>query len=187
MKIILSILMLFTAVAVFAEAEEVNIDSTYFHPAASLYIQGDLSSASNLVANGLSTYPDNGKLKRLKELIEQQQEQEDQQNDDQNQDQQDQDQENQDEQQDQDNQDQQNDENQDQEEEPEDQDEENEDEQDQDPQQQDQEQQQAPPKAEQMSEDEAERLLDAMKQDEKNKRLNLHPVMGAPVQVDKDW
>jgi hypothetical protein len=38
-----------------------------------------------------------------------------------------------------------------------------------------------------MSQDEAERLLDAMKQEEENKRLQLHPVMGAPVRVDKDW
>ena len=38
-----------------------------------------------------------------------------------------------------------------------------------------------------MSQDEAEQLLDAMKQEEKNKRLQLHPVMGAPVKVDKDW
>ncbi len=38
-----------------------------------------------------------------------------------------------------------------------------------------------------MSEDEAEQLLDAMRQEEQNKRLQLHPVMGAPVKVDKDW
>ena len=38
-----------------------------------------------------------------------------------------------------------------------------------------------------MNQDEAERLLDAMKQEEENKRLQLHPVLGAPVNVEKDW
>ena len=38
-----------------------------------------------------------------------------------------------------------------------------------------------------MSQDEAERLLDAMKQEEENKRLQLRRVYGAPVKVDKDW
>ncbi len=38
-----------------------------------------------------------------------------------------------------------------------------------------------------MSADEAEQLLDAMRQEEQNKRMQLHPVFGAPVKVDKDW
>lgn len=189
MKTFLTILTLCIIVAFQTRAEEVDIDSTYFHPAASMYIHGDLSGASNLVVNGLSLYPENGKLLRLKELIDQQQENE--QNQDQNQDQQDQNQDQQDQNQDQ-NQDQQDqqDQNQDQQDQQDQQNEEDrqdEEQQEQDPQQQDPQQQQEPPRAEEMSEDEAKRLLDAMKQDEKNKRLNLHPVRGAPVKVDKDW
>lgn len=170
MKIFTTILIVGCAAAVLAEP--VEVDSTYFHPAASMYIQGDSTSASNLVATGLSVFPEDGKLLRLKELLDQQQEQE--QNED-NEDQKQQDQ----------NQDQQeNDPNQDP----------NEPQDPQDPQQDEQDQEQdeqapepEPPKAEQMSQDEAERLLDAMKQEEENKRLQMHPVMGRPVKVDKDW
>lgn len=165
-------------------AVEVDVDSTYFHPAASMYIHGDAAGASNLVHSGLAQFPDNGKLLRLKELLEKQQEQEqqqnqDQQNQDQNQDQQDQQDQNDDQQNQDQNQDQQ-DQNQDQE----DQQDQNEPEQ---PQDQNQQQQQEPPRAEEMSQDEAERLMDAMKQDEETKRLQLQPVLGAPVKVDKDW
>lgn len=158
MKTIASIFIL-CLVAANALADSSESDANYFHPAASLYIQGDSAGASNLVAKGLSIYPDDGKLKRLKELLEQQQEQEQQQQDQQNQNdqQQNQDQENQQEQQ---------------------------------PQDQNQEQQEQPPEppsAEQMTEDEAEQLLDAMRQEEQNKRRQLHPILGAPVKVDKDW
>ena len=172
MKITTTILILGFAAAVLAEP--VDVDSAFFHPAASMYIHGDATSASNLVAQGLSIFPEDGKLLRLKELLEQQEEQK--QNED-NQDQQNQQDQNQDEQ------------------------EQNKDEQDQnkenppqDEQQDDQKQEQdeqapepEPPRAEQMSQDEAERLLDAMKQEEENKRLQMHPVMGRPVKVDKDW
>lgn len=123
---------LLAAMATVGEVKETDIDATYFHPAASMYIHGDAAGASNLVARGLSLFPDDGKLKRLKELLDQQQEQE-------------QEQENQ------------------------------------------EEQQSEPPPAEQMTQDEAEQLLDAMRQEEQNKRLQLHPVLGAPVKVDKDW
>lgn len=154
-----------------AEPGDVDIDATYFHPAASHYIHGDATSASNLVAKGLSLFPEDGKLLRLKELLEQQQEQ--QQNEDQQQ--------NQDQSQDQDKQ-------QDQKDQQDQQQDQQEEQQDQNQEQQDQQQEQPePPSAEQMSEDEAEQLLDAMRQEEQNKRLQLHPVMGAPVKVDKDW
>lgn len=196
MKILLTILVLCFSMAVQAEMDGEAIDSSYFHPAASLYIHGDLSSASNLVANGLSVFPENGKLLRLKELIEQEQQKQDQQQQ-QNQDQQNQDQQNQDQNKDQQNQDQQNQDNQqdpdqqDNQQDPDQQDEqkpEEQENQEQEQEQQPQDQQpQDQPRAEQMSEDEAKRLLDGMKQDEKNKRLQLHPVMGAPVKVDKDW
>lgn len=151
-------ILILTGLAVATLADNLESDSAYFHPAASLFIQGNTAGASNLVVRGLAEFPDDGKLKRLKELLENQQQ--DQQNQDQ-------------EQQDQENQDQEDQEQQDQEP------------QDQEP--QDQQQQPEPQRAEQMSQDEAERLLDAMKQEEKNKRLELHPVMGRPVNVDKDW
>ncbi|MDZ8119245.1 hypothetical protein [Pontiella agarivorans] len=167
-----------------AEIPETDIDNTYFHPAASMYIHGDAAGASNLVHTGLAQFPDNGKLLRLKELLDQQQQNQDQQNQDQQDQNQDQDQQNQDQQEqnnDQQNQDQQNqdqqDQNQDQQSPPE----------PEQPQEQNQPAQQEPPRAEEMSPDEAERLMDAMKQDEETKRLMLQPVMGAPVKVDKDW
>ena len=154
------------AVASVGLANEGDSDATYFHPAASYYIHGDTASASNLVARGLTFFPEDGKLLRLKELLEQQSEQEQNQQD--QQDQQDQQQ---------DPQDQENESEQDQQEDSE-----------QDQQEQDQNPQEAqPPQAEQMSKDEAEQLLDAMRQEEQNKRLQLHPVLGAPVNVEKDW
>lgn len=155
-------------------AAEVDVDSTYFHPAASLYIHGDTANASNLVARGLAQFPEDGKLRRLKELLEQQQEQnqDQQKQQDQNQQNQDQQKDQQQDQQDQngqqqDQQNQQQDQNQDQ--------------------QQDEPQQPEPQQAEQLSQDEAKRLLDAMKQEEENKRLQLRPVIGRPIKVDKDW
>ena len=148
-----------------ASANEVDVDATYFHPAASMYIHGDTPGASNLVVQGLSLHPNNGKLKRLKELLEKEQEQQkqddQQQNEDQQKDENDQQQDQQQQDQDQKNQDQQ--------------------------EEQQQKKQPEPQSAEQMSPDEAEHLLDAMKQEEENKRLQLHPVMGRPVKVDKDW
>ena len=177
MKKLIPILLLGAAVLP-AFAESTEADNTYFHPAASLYVHGDATSASNLVARGLSEFPDDPKLKKLEELLkqQQQQDQQDQQNDEQ-QNQNDQDQQDQKDQQDKD---QQNQDNQNQ------QDQNGQD--DQQDQQSDQQQEQQPqPSAEQMSADEARRLMDAMKQEEKNERLQLHPVMGDPVQVDKDW
>lgn len=66
-----------------------------------------------------------------------------------------------------------------------------------DPQQQDQENQSPqdeqqqpssqPKPAGEMSEEEAQQLLDAMKQDEQDQRANLKPYLGQPVRVNKDW
>ncbi len=155
MKILPSILFLsLAATAILAGAAE--RDAEFFHPAASFYIQGDATASSNLVAKGLSIYPEDGKLLRLKDLLEKQQEQNQQQNEEQQ------------------NEEQQNQENQE----------------NQNPSEPSEEQQQQPPEpkpAEQMSEDEAKQLLDAMRQEEKNKRMQLHPVLGSPVKVDKDW
>lgn len=141
-----------------------------FNPPAKEYILGNNAAASNLVTSALTQYPTDEKLLKLKELIEQQKEQQDQQNQDQqNQDQQDQDQ------QDQQDQDQQ------------DQDQEQQDQQN----QEEQEPQEAQPspaqQAGEMSEEEAQQLLDAMKQNEKDQRTDLRPILGQPVRVDKDW
>jgi len=170
MKSIILILILAGA----AWADTSDVDATYFHPAASLYIHGDSTTASNLVEKGLSLYPDDAKLKRLKELIKQQQQNQQEQNEQnqqqeqQNQDQEQQEQQNQDQEQ-QEQQSQQQDQNQTDEPEP------------QEPQQPRQ------PQDREMSPDEARQLMDDMKQEEKNERLQLRPVMGRPVKVDKDW
>ncbi|MCF7817225.1 MAG: hypothetical protein K9M54_05025 [Kiritimatiellales bacterium] len=171
MKTIATILILgFAAATAWAGSDE--IDAQFFHPAASRFIQGDSTTASNLVAKGLALYPDDGKLKRLKELLDKQQEQK-QNQDNQNQDQQ------------------KNDQQQNQDQDKQDQKQNDQDKNKQDQQQQDQknqqEQQPEPQSAEQMNADEAKQLMDAMKQEEQNKRLQLHPVMGAPVKVEKDW
>lgn len=55
------------------------------------------------------------------------------------------------------------------------------------PQQQDQQQASQPQQAGEMSEQEAQQLLDAMKQDEQDQRANLKPFLGGPVRVEKDW
>ncbi|HEY5653827.1 MAG TPA: hypothetical protein VIR63_05610 [Pontiella sp.] len=175
MKITASILTAGIAACAIAQENPIDIDSTYFHPAASLYIHGETLSASNLVAQGLAQFPDNGKLLRLKELLEQQQEQNDQQQE--NQQQEDQQQQEQNDQQQQEQNDQQQEDQQD------NPGQSNDSQQDQSAEQQEQQ----APNAEQMTQDEAERLLDAMRQEEENKRLQLHPVMGHPVKVDKDW
>jgi hypothetical protein len=155
------------------QPDELEIDAGYFHPAAGKYIHGDSAGASNIVARGLSRFPEDKKLKRLKELLEreqkqQQQNKDSQQNEDQQQD---------DQQQPQDNQ-----------QKPQDASQNGEQDQQQDPKDDQQnEQQPEPQSAEQMTPDEAKQLLDAMRQEEQNKRLQLHPVLGAPVKVDKDW
>lgn len=158
-----------------AGAQEVDVDTQYFHPAASRFIQGDTLGASNLVARGLSEFPRNAKLKRLKELLEQQEQQQDQ-NQEQNQGQDENEQEENQEQNK--NEDENREQEQSSEQEPEPSEEEP---------RPEEPQQSEPEPAEQMTEDEAKQLLDAMRQEEKNKRLRLHPVMGAPVKVDKDW
>jgi hypothetical protein len=172
MKPIAAILLL-AAIAGTALADTAEIDETYFHPAANLYIHGDAAGASNLVAKGLSLYPNDAKLKRLKDLLDQQDQQDEQQNQN-NQDQQDQE----------DQEDQQNQNEQDERDDQEDQ--QNQNEQDErDDQQQQPEQEPRPP--EEMTPEEARQLLDAMKQEEKNERMQLRPILGNPVEVEKDW
>ena len=55
-----------------------NVDHDYFHPAASAFIHGDTTTASNRVELGLQRYPNEPKLMRLKNLLEQQEQQEQQ-------------------------------------------------------------------------------------------------------------
>ncbi|MFA7256316.1 MAG: hypothetical protein WC047_01895 [Kiritimatiellales bacterium] len=156
-----------------------------FNPAAKEYIYGNTPVASNLVEQALIKHPDDEKLLKLKKLIEEQKQNQNQQN--QNQDQKqdqpkNQDQKNQDQQKDQKNQDKQNDQDQQKQNQAQDQ-------KQKDPQQsQNQQQQPAQPKqAGEMSPEEAQQLLDAMKQDEQDQRANLTPYLGAPVRVEKDW
>ena len=167
-----------------------------FNPAAREYIVGNNAGASNLVTQALQQYPTDEKLQKLKELIDQQnqdQKNQDQKNQDQkNQDQKNQDQQNQDQQnQDQQNQDQQNQDQQNQDQQ--NQDQQNQDQQNQDQQPEKQEPQEAQPsqaqshQAGEMSEEEAQQLLDSMKQNEKDLRSDLRPFLGRPVKVDKDW
>ena len=145
-----------------------DVDSTFFHPAASAFIHGDANTASNKVAQGLQQYPNDPKLQRLKELLEQQQENEDQQDQQDNQNQQDPSNDPQDPQQ------QQNDSENNPNNDPSDPS-------DSPP------NTTPPPQAEEMTPEEAQQLLDAMRQDEENKRSQLRPIMGAPVRVEKDW
>jgi outer membrane biosynthesis protein TonB len=191
--LILSILTLLSAfaradqsVATYAPPSALEIESTYFHPAAAHYIQGETAAASNLVAQGLNIDPDDQKLLELKKLIEQQQEQEQQQNKDQqqqrdkneqeeeNQEQQPQDQEQEGDQQDQNREDPKQEENKG-------------DEQNQQNEQQEQPQPAPQKEMSEMTPEEANQLLDAMKQEERNKRLRLKRVYGNPVNVEKDW
>ena len=143
-----------------------------FNPPAKEYIFGNNEVASNLVTQALAKYPDDEKLQKLKELIEQQQEQQDQQNQDQqNQDQPDESDPSDSSDQEQQEQDQQQNEQQPEEQEP----------------QEAQPSEAQPQQAGEMSEEEAQQLLDAMKQNEKDQRSDLTPYLGQPVRVDKDW
>lgn len=139
-----------------------------FNPPAREYIVGNTAAASNLVTQALQKYPDDEKLLKLKELIDQQQQQQ------QNQNQKDQQQQNQEQQPD-----------------PSDQTDQPDDPTDQpDPAEQppEQEQPQQPPRpAGEMTPEEAEQLLDAMRQNEQDKRTDLRPFLGQPVRVEKDW
>ena len=162
---------LFFSAALFAGAQTAD---QWFNQTAREYIYRNTEEASNLVHRALANYPDDEKLQKLKKLIEEQQEQQQQQqqNQDQNQDQQNQEQS--------DSSDQQN---------------ENQPEQENSEPEQNQEQENEPAEpqeAEQrqpgeLSEEEALQLLDAMKQNEQDRRANLHPYLGPPVQVEKDW
>ena len=190
MKRSLSILSLSLFVASASMAQtNVASDAEFFHPAASQFIQGDSTSSSNLVARGLSIEPDNAKLLRLKQLLEQQEQDK---KDQEQQDEQDKkDQEEQDKKDQQEKDDQQKKDDQQQKDQDEKQDQEQKEQDQQEPQENGEENADQPPpqppRPEQMTPDEAQQLLDAMKQEEKHKRSQLRPIHGSPIQVDKDW
>ena len=147
-----------------------NVDHDYFHPAASAFIHGDTTTASNRVERGLQRHPNEPKLMRLKKLLEQQEQQSDSKDPSQNQ---------QDQSQESDSSQQQTDTKDPSERSPE-------------PPSQSEEKKASEtpppmPQAEEMSPEEAQRLLDAMRQDEENKRSQLKPIMGAPFNVERDW
>jgi Mg-chelatase subunit ChlI len=180
MKLYESILM-FVALSSMASAQTAM---QLFNPAAKEYIYGNTQVASNLVAQALMKFPGDEKLKDLKKLIEEQKQKQDQpkqnqQNKDQNQKDQKQDQDKNKDQKSQDQQDQQKKQNEDQKQDQADQ--------KQKPDQQQNQQPAQPKQAGEMSPEEAQQLLDAMKQDEQDRRANLKPYLGGPVRVDKDW
>ena len=157
-----------------------------FNPAAKEYIYGNTPVASNLVTQALSKFPDDEKLQKLKKLIDEQQQQKKNQQKQKNQDQQKQDQQNQDQKKNQDKQKDQQQNQQDQKKQQKDQQKQSD--QNKEQPKPDQQQQPAQPKqAGEMSPEEAQQLLDAMKQNEQDQRANLTPFLGGPVRVEKDW
>jgi len=182
MKRYLSILIC-AAVCSAAAAEDAD---QLFNPAAKEYIYGHLPVASNLVYEALNKFPNDENLQKLKKLIEEQQQkdQQKQEQDQKDQDKQDQDkkdQNKQDQQQkDQQKQDQQNQQDQDQSEQSDQTDQANQNKEEPQPAQ--------PQQAGEMSPQEAQQLLDAMKQNEKDQRSSLRLYyLGQPIRVDKDW
>jgi len=155
-----------------------------FNPPAKEYIYGNTPLASNLVAEALTKFPQDEKLLKLKKLIEEQQKQNQQKQDQKDQQKNKDDQKNQQDQQQQDQQ-------QDQSSQDKQQQNQQKQQQDQqkpsDPSEKEQPQPSQPQQAGEMSKEEAQQLLDAMKQDEHDQRANLKPFLGGPVKVEKDW
>lgn len=144
----------------------------YFHDTSKEYIYGELETATQVVDEGLQKYPDNQKLQALKTLLEQEKEKQQQQQQQQNQDQQNQQ-----------NQDQQDQDQQEQEQNQDQQDQQNADEQDP---QEDGKQQELQA---QMSKEEAEKILKALEQKEKEllKEFKKQKSPTAKTKNDKDW
>lgn len=153
-----------------------------FHRGSQVYTEDQMEEARELVEKGLKQYPDDYKLQRLHELLQQQQQQEQNQ---QNQDKQEQDKQEQDkqEQQDpsQDQQDQQSSDSSEEQESPE-------------PSQTEEtppadEEDTSTPQAlpEEMTEEEALMMLEALKQEEEADRMEYRKKQGPQIPVDKDW
>lgn len=175
MKSILKFFGCLLLMSVFAFQQHVMAQNAedYFHDGAQNYISGSLESAIARVQEGLSQYPNDPKLNELLTKLEEEQEQ--QQN--QQQEQQNQDQENQ-------NQDQQNQEQENQEEQEQQENEQNEENQEQNP-----DEQLAQPKdAREISKEEAQKILQALAQKEKEllKEFKKQKKQGSATH-DKDW
>lgn len=174
-KILCSIL--FSLITILAAAQTAD---EYFHGGAQSYINSDLQTAITQVQQGLAQYPNDPKLNALLRKLQEEQEKQQQQ---QQQDQQDQDQQQQDQQ--------------DQEQQNQDQQQQNEDEQNQqeDQQQGDQDQQKPPEQQDgqpqqtrEISKEEAEQILKALAQKEKEllKEFKKQKTQGSATH-DKDW
>lgn len=163
-----------------------------FNMSALQYSHEKNEKALETVNTALETYPQNSKLIKLKELLEQKkdQQQKDQQKDQENKDQENKDQskDQKQDQQDQDKkdpQDQQKDQQQDQKNDQEKQQPQDQQETQQDDPKEQQEEQLA--EAEEMTEEEAARMLDAMRDEEQSRRRAMRYIYGRPQAVDKDW
>lgn len=170
------------------EAADIGGADKYFHRGSNNYIDKEAEKAKEICAEGLKTYPKDAKLQALKKLLEQQQKQKNQkkQQKQQNQDKQNKDQKQKDKQQNKDKQkrdkqDQKRKQNQEQQ-----QQHQKQREQDQKSKQKRQEQG-AKREAKQMKKEEAQQILDAMKEEEKAKRKKMRIMLGKPQPVEKNW
>ena len=151
----------------------------YFHNSTKTYVHGDSRKALDIVNEGLKIYPTDKKLTALKNAIEEKQDKQDQ---DQNKDEKEQDQEKQDQNKDQ--QDKQ-DENKDKQDQKQDQQK-----QDQDKKDQQKQEQQQQPQPKEISKKDAERMLQALKNGEKETLEKLKKARAAKAQrvkIEKDW
>ena len=171
-------LALLASATVLAEREDA---AQYFNRGANQYIDDQLEEARQTVEQGLQVHPGDQRLEELKKLLEQQ-EQQDQQKQDQ------QEQQKQDQQQNEDQKDQDQDKNEQEKQDQQKQDQqEKEQEKNQDQQEQQEQDREEQPSPDQISREEAEMLLDAMKQDEKAQREKMRIMLGRPQDVEKDW
>lgn len=132
----------------------------YYHSAAQSYIKANYEQAKQAVAEGIAKYPNDPRLAAIAEKLKNEEEKQNQQQEQQEQEQ---------EQQQQQEQEQQKQEQQEQEE------------------QQQQEQQQQQQQMEEMSKEDAERILDALKEDEKDEQKKRQVKVPANGRVLKDW
>ena len=168
--------LIFSLFFVLAQADA-DVETTFYHPAAAAYIEGDLAYASNQVMRGLEREPTQAKLLKLKELLEQQDDASSDRSSEPQRDASENEPSNQEE-------------------------EESSSEQDsaapdasppadqtpEEPIEQQPDMSPATPSfTEPMTQDEAEQLLDALRDDEQDARRKLRPIMGRPIDVEKDW
>ena len=165
----------------------------FFHSGARTYVDARLPEALNYVESGLELEPDNARLRALKEKIEEELENQQQQQGDNNE------QSSEDQQNQQDNQEQNSDQEQQEsdEEQESEQDQQSEEEQQQDGEPQEGEEseqeqqnspdQQMPPDTDQLSKEQAERILQALENEEEKLLREVQKIKGRPRRVEKDW